>query len=290
MMMPKFMPNNFSCYTRNHPRTVLIEFIMRLYAIIQLRYCVGEQKNSGKWFIDSGCSNHMTYNKSLFSSHTSGHPSAVELENGNTAEVHGKVAAEIQISVNGKSLKCVLQNVLHVPDLGYQLLSVPTFDKSGLNTSLHSLRCWIMKYLKLLATGTMTKSLYELDLHSTTTESAFLAASTEGWDHRLAHIQPKTITEMANSTWVQVLQIRGSKNRVTCPGCKLGKAHRSAIPKKSLNRSTRLLELVDSDVNGPIRVPSLGASRYFVAFIDDFSRWTSLYSMKVKSETFSCFC
>ncbi len=61
----------------------------------------GEEQNSRKWFINSGCSNHMTYNKSLFSSYTSGHPSAVELSNSNTAQVHGKGIVEIFISVNG---------------------------------------------------------------------------------------------------------------------------------------------------------------------------------------------
>ena len=249
----------------------------------------GEPKNSGKWFIDSGCSNHMTYNKRLFSSYTSDHPSAVELGNGNKAEVRGKGTVEIYISVHGKRVKCVLQNVLHVPDLGYQLLSVPTFDKSGLNTAFHSLRCWITKDSNLLATGTMTKSLYELDVHSTSAEQGFLAASTECWHHRLAHIQPAAIAEMANSTAVRGLEIRGSYKAITCSGCVLGKGHRAAIPKKSNNRSTRLLELVHSDVNGPIEVPSLGGSRYFVTFIDDFSRWTSLYTMKAKSETFSCF-
>ena len=74
-----------------------------------------------------------------------------------------------------------------------------------------------------------------------------------------------------------------------CTGCALGKAQRTPIPKKSQFRCSRLLELVHSDLNGPIEVPSLGGSRYFVTFIDDFSRWTSLYTMKAKSETFLCF-
>ena len=94
----------------------------------------GEPRNSGEWFVDSGCSNHMTYNKSLFSSYNSGHVSEVELGNNNTAKISGKGTVEIPISVRGKKVKCILTNVFHVPDLGYQLLSVPTFDKAGLKT------------------------------------------------------------------------------------------------------------------------------------------------------------
>ena len=70
----------------------------------------------------------------------------------------------------------MLKNVLHVPELGYQLLSVPTFDKSGLTTSFHSKRCWISNGPKLLATATMIGNLYKLDLHSDS-ETALLAKS-----------------------------------------------------------------------------------------------------------------
>ena len=248
------------------------------------------EKGTDKWFVDSGCSNHMTFNKSLFSTYTSGHPSSVELGNNNTAKVAGVGIVEIPILVNGKRVKCVLQNVLHVPDLGYQLLSVPTFDKSGFTTSFHSARCWISNGSKLLATATIKGNLYELDTPPPSVESALLAKSTQLWHQRLAHIQPATIIEMSKSQAVRGLEIDDSREQtMTCAGCALGKAHRAVIPKKSHTRSTKLLELVHSDVNGPLEVPSLGGSRYFVTFIDDFSRWTSLYTMKTKSETFSCF-
>ncbi len=250
----------------------------------------GEPKHSDKWFIDSGCSNHMTYNKSLFSSYTCAHPSAVELGNGNTAPVRGKGTVEIFISVHRKRIKCVLQNVLHVPDLGYQLLSVPTFDKSGLTTSFHSLRCWITNNSNLLATGTLTKNLYELDVYPAASETACLAASKECWHLRLAHTQLSTIEEMSKSSAVRGLNICDTKTEpLQCTGCVLGKAHRTAIPKKSYTRASRILELIHSDVNGPLEVPSIGGSHYFVTFIDDFSRWTSLYTMKAKSDTFECF-
>ena len=100
-----------------------------------------EPRNSDKWFVDSGCSNHMTFNKSMFSWYITAQTSSVKLGNSNTVKVLGIGTVEIPISVNGKRVKCMLENVLHVPELGYQLLSVPTVDKSGLTTSFHSKRC-----------------------------------------------------------------------------------------------------------------------------------------------------
>ena len=95
---------------------------------------------------------------------------------------------------------------------------------------------------------------------------------------------------MAKSKTVQGHEISSSnKNNNTCSSIVLGKAHRSPITKKSQSRSTQLLELVHSDVNGSPEVQSLAGSRYFVTFIDDFSRWTSVFPMRNKSDTFSCF-
>ena len=100
-----------------------------------------EPRNSDKWFLDSGCNNHMTFNKSLFSSYATVHTSSVEFGNSNTVKVLGTGTVVIPISINRKRVKCILRNVPHVPELGFQLLSVPTLDKSGWTTSFHSKRC-----------------------------------------------------------------------------------------------------------------------------------------------------
>eukprot|EP00171_Calliarthron_tuberculosum_P022304 IDg22304t1 len=64
---------------------------------------------------------------------------------------------------------------------------------------------------------------------------------------------------------------------------------RAPIPKVSTTRAQDLLELVHSDVAGPLPVTSKGGARYFVTFIDDKSRWTEVYPMKTKSECFKHF-
>ncbi len=114
-----------------------------------------EPKHSYKYFVDSGCINHMTYNKSLFSSYTQGHHSPVHLGNSDTSAVTGIGTVDINITVNGRSVRCRLNNVFHVPDPGYQLLSVPTFDKNKLSTTFHSKQCCVRKNSTLLAKTTM---------------------------------------------------------------------------------------------------------------------------------------
>ena len=185
-----------------------------------------EPKNSSEWSVDSGRSNHMTFNKSMFSSYSTVNTSSVELGNNKTVKVLDTGTVEIPISVYGKRVKCMLRNVLHVPGLGYQLLSVPTLEKPGFTTSLHSKRCRISNGPKLLASATMTGNMYKLDIRSDS-ETTLLASSAEIWHLRLAHIQPSSILET-----VQGLEISSSnKNNNTCSSCVLEKAHRSPVPK-----------------------------------------------------------
>ena len=51
----------------------------------------------------------------------------------------------------------------------------------------------------------------------------------------------------------------------------------------------RKLELVHSNVCGPLQVESIGGSRYFVTFIDDYSRCVSIHFIKYKTEVFEKF-
>ena len=60
-------------------------------------------------------------------------------------------------------------------------------------------------------------------------------------------------------------------------------------PKTADYRASKPFELIHSDVCGPMSVSSLGGSRYYVSFIDDYSRYTFIYFMKNKSEVLEKF-
>lgn len=78
-----------------------------------------EPRNSNKWFVDSDCSNHLNFNKYLFSSYARSHASSMELGNSNTVKAVGIRTIQISIVVHGKRVKCVLNNILHIHELGY---------------------------------------------------------------------------------------------------------------------------------------------------------------------------
>ena len=69
----------------------------------------------------------------------------------------------------------------------------------------------------------------------------------------------------------------------------VGKQHRDAIPKRSLWRASQRLQLVHADICGPIKPVSNSKKRYFISFIDDYSRKVWIYFLAEKSKAFTIF-
>ncbi|KAG8202129.1 hypothetical protein JTE90_010490 [Oedothorax gibbosus] len=75
-------------------------------------------------------------------------------------------------------------------------------------------------------------------------------------------------------------------------GCKISiqnKQNATPYLKKSKFVSKEILDLVHSDPCGPMKIPSLGGSRYFVTFINDKSRHTEIFFLKNKNEAKDAF-
>jgi len=91
------------------------------------------------------------------------------------------------------------------------------------------------------------------------------------WHQRFGHIGEKGL---------RILHGKGMSNISLdfdfCENCVYWKQNRVSFPSGS-KRAKPMLELVHSDVFGPVKVPSLGKSMYYVSFIDDFSENTWIY-------------
>jgi hypothetical protein len=74
-----------------------------------------------------------------------------------------------------------------------------------------------------------------------------------------------------------------------CEGCIFGKKHRESFLVGNSFRGKDPLEIVHSDICGPMQIPFIGGSTYFLTFIDDFLRNTWIYFLKHKSDALGCF-
>jgi hypothetical protein len=62
--------------------------------------------------------------------------------------------------------------------------------------------------------------------------------------------------------------------------------HRVPVPKMSQNESSRPLQLIHTDVCGPMNVNSMGGSKYMLSFTDDYTKYVTVYFLKNKSEEY----
>lgn len=69
----------------------------------------------------------------------------------------------------------------------------------------------------------------------------------------------------------------------------MGKQHRDPFPRRNAWRDKEVLQLIHSDICGPINPVSNGGKRYFITFIDDYSRKTWIYFLEEKCEAFVMF-
>ena len=74
-----------------------------------------------------------------------------------------------------------------------------------------------------------------------------------------------------------------------CSSCVLGKNHQEYFDKHASWHTSVPLELVHSDLCGPLPSASFSGFKYFLTLIDDYSRCTWVYFLKLKSEVFNMF-
>lgn len=87
---------------------------------------------------------------------------------------------------------------------------------------------------------------------------------------------------------VGLLEIQ-TKNHGVCRACQAGKQFRTSFSDGDAWRASEVLQLVHADICGPLNTPSVTGCRYFLLFVDDFSRRMWVYFLKQKSEVFTMF-
>lgn len=108
------------------------------------------------------------------------------------------------------------------------------------------------------------------------------------WHTRLAHVNPDKLLQLPRLDAYRHPLPKLSELPF-CEPCALGKVKQTPYATNSSFRAKFLLELVHTDICGPISKPSVGGSRYFMPFVDELSKMTHTYFLKRKSEAFTIF-
>ena len=252
------------------------------------------------WLIDSGASFHMTPHREWFCEYEKYDGGNVFLGNDSTTRIIGKGRVKLRL-IDGRIR--TLPGVLHIPGMARNLISVSKMEDAGVKTVFEQGTCRMVRGAMVLMRGVRFGTLYKL-LGSTISdecnssivpdieveEERTPTVSGEKamlWHQRLGHIGEKGLRLLHGKGMVEGMS-NFSLDFDFCEHCLYGKQNRVRFP-SGATRAEGILQLVHSDVFGPVSVPSLGKSMYYVSFIDDFSRKTWIYFLRKKSEVFDRF-
>jgi hypothetical protein len=247
--------------------------------------CFSVQTSSDHWLIDSGCTNHMSFDKSLFRNLQTTEVAKVRIGNGDCIAAKGKGTIAITINSGTKTIF----DVLYVPDIDQNLLSVGQLIEKGMKVVFENQSCYIFDAAgqKILQAKMRGKSFSFLPFEEEHTAFPIKLNDMEVWHKRLGHCHQQRMINMKIHEAVRGVP-SFSDLLPNCNACQFGKQNRKPFP-KSTWRSNQKLQLIHIDVAGPMSTPSIKGSRYYILFIDDFTRMCWIFFMKFKSEVAGIF-
>ena len=229
------------------------------------------------WFLDSGCSNHMCGYQKMFCDFDEKFRQFVKLGNNTRINVMGK--GSVKLLLNG--IIHTIAEVYYVPDLKNNLLSIGQLQEMGLGILFKDGKCKVFhpKRGLIIQTTMSINRMFILfpDNESSSQEQAgqCLHTGTQNlgslWHRRYGHLSYKGLRTLLYKNIVHGLP-HISASDSACIECIKGKQNRDPIPNKSTWRATQKLELIHTDICGPITPTSNSNKRYLLLFIDDYSR------------------
>ncbi|KAA3481749.1 pleiotropic drug resistance protein 3-like [Gossypium australe] len=199
-----------------------------------------KRKATKGWLIGSGCTNCMTPNAAIFKN------------------------IDRSFKTMGESIKLV-SNVLFVPKIDRNLLSIAQLLEKGYSVVFKGKEC-------LISDPSGSKLMLVVDWNKSSDKSyTTILDESKLWHKRLGHVNYKSLTQLTKEDMVENFTNSVEKEDV-CEVCHLGKQARLPFPSNKAWRASERLQLVHADVCGPMKTLSLNGSKYFILFIDDYSR------------------
>lgn len=219
------------------------------------------------WLLDSGCTDHMVNSDGLFTfEKTFPLPYPVSLaEEGQIVRATkiGFIAAASNI--HGREYPCDISEVLYVPGLRHNSLSVSRLEKAGCVVIFRDGIVELWSENVLFAIGKRKQDLYEIRFtlrkHQVNLVEKAIRVNVL-WHRRLGHICMQNLHNMSKKRIVTGIDSSVTGALGICEPCIMGKQCRTSFTRKE-KKTTRPLELVHTNVCGPISPKTWDNKRYF---------------------------
>jgi hypothetical protein len=245
-------------------------------------------KSEKIWLIDNGASRHMIgFKQNLTNYQDKKFKAKVEIGDDGTYDIKVFGSTSFQF-LSGNIFH--IDEILYVPGLKKNLISVPVLESKGYSVDLSKGNILLLSSNEDLSTaitiGTHECGLYKLSGQVVQALVHETINPYELWHWRLGHLNYNALLGLQKT--VTGMPIFSVEHNSVCKGCSLGKNIKKPYPLSNI-KSNGILDLIHSDLCGPMSAPSMNVCIYYIIFIYDCSRKTWIYFLKTKDESFSRF-
>ncbi|GKC37325.1 retrovirus-related pol polyprotein from transposon TNT 1-94 [Tanacetum coccineum] len=205
------------------------------------------------WYLDSGCSKHMTGDRSRLKNFMKKFIGTVRFGNDHFGAIMGYGDYVIGDSV--------ISRVYYVEGLGHDLFSVGQFCDLDLEVAFRKHTCFIRDLDGVdLIKGSRGMNLYTISVEDMMRSSPICLLSKASknkswlWHRRLNHLNFGTLNDLARKDLVRGLpRLKFEKDHL-CSACQLGKSRKATHKPKTINTIMEVLHTLHMDLCGPLRV------------------------------------
>ena len=242
-----------------------------------------EIKKGYIWLLDSGATSHMVSNKVVFDN-IEDDTRDITLADKEGKKLTSDGRGEIVIKQNFNEDRIRLRNVLCVPDININLLSVAKITDHGYKVEFDKYGTIVYRNKdEIKMTAVREENAYYIKSSVIKNETAARTEEMDIWHKRFGHTSKKIIEEMKKEDLVTGLK-ETDKEISQCETCVEGKMCRKAHPRLTRRKTNKIMELWHIDLVGPINPSSYGGKRYIFTIIDDYSRVIFIDFLKEKNE------
>jgi len=211
-----------------------------------------------------------------------------------------KINAEIGVAKMNESMaakatgsiefqECKLKEVVYVPDLSTNLLSVNAMTKNGGEVLFTTKGVTVKHGNKTIMKGEKLQSgLFQVKLKPQKINTTYLTEKRESdttmWHRKLGHINYDNLKKLATmSDGIDIPTDELKKPQTICGVCQEARQTRNKMTEVR-TRASRPLQIIHTDLCGPISPNTWDGKRYFLTFLDDYTHYVMVYLIKNKSE------
>jgi hypothetical protein len=183
-----------------------------------------------------------------------------------------------------------IDEILYVPGLKKNLIVVAVLESKGYSIAFSKGKALMWpsngSLSSTMTIRTQEGGLYKLIGQVIQTLAHEIINPCELWHKMFAHLNYNALPGLQNM--VTGMPFFPFDHDSICRGCSLDKNTKKTYP-HSNRKSNGILDLIHSDLCGPMVAPSMSGCLYYIIFIDDCYRKTWIYILKTKDESFSKF-